>query len=301
MLNIESFSPSLAQVLAADTVVERVATGFVFTEGPLWDADDGSLLFSDIPANRIYRWREGAAPQVFREPSGKSNGLTWDPRGNLVAAEHLNRRVSLTMPDGVVQPLTDRYEGNRLNSPNDLIYRSDGVLFFTDPPYGIVSDHVGKIAQQEQPFNGIYLLRPGETEPLLLSGDFDRPNGLAFSPDERRLYVADTSRFHVRVFDVAADGGLSGGAVFAEFREDQGEGRPDGMKVDSAGNVYSTGPGGLWIVASGGEILAQVRLPERTANCAWGDGDGRSLFVTATSSVYRIRTLIAGIFPPRSA
>jgi gluconolactonase len=153
------------------------------------------------------------------------------------------------------------------------------------------------VAEQEQPLNGLYMLPPGAAEPVLAGSDFDRPNGLAFSPDERRFYVADTPRYHVRVFDVAEDGALSGGKVFAQLREDAGVGRPDGMKVDTEGNLYTTGPGGLWIVSAEGEVLAQVRFPEKTANCAWGDADYRSLYITASTSVYRLRTLIAGVRP----
>jgi gluconolactonase len=296
-MQLEILSPAIHHLIPEDAELERVATGFVFTEGPLWDATTGSLLLSDIPANRIYRWTEGREPEVLREPSGKSNGLTWDPDGRLLACEHTGRRVSRTLDDGSVVPVAESFGGKRLNSPNDLVLRSDGCLYFTDPPYGILSPEVGEIAPQEQPVNGIYLLCPGEAEPQLLAGDFDRPNGLAFSPDESIMYVADTSRYRVHAFDVRADGMLENNRIFARFREEQGAGRPDGMKVDREGNLYTTGPGGLWVVAPDGTQLAQVRFPERTANCAWGGGDWRSLFVTATSSVYRLRTLIPGIAP----
>jgi gluconolactonase len=294
---IRVLSPALSRVLPADAFLEQVATGFVFTEGPLWDPRDDSLYFSDIPANRIYRWIPERGAEVFREPSGKANGLTWDPEGCLLACEHLNRRVSRTRPDGTVEPLVERYEGRRLNSPNDLVMRSDGSLYFSDPPYGLLSADFGALAEQEQPHNGLYLLRPGESEPVLLAADFDRPNGLAFSPDESLLYVADTSRYLIRAFEVLEDGTLAGGEVFAQFSAEDGEGRPDGMKVDTEGNVYTTGPGGLWILSPDGETLGHVRFPEKTANCAWGDSDFRSLYVTATHSVYRLRTLIPGITP----
>jgi len=297
-MQIEVLSPALSRLLPPDAPLERVATGFVFTEGPLWDPHTQSLLFSDIPANRIYRWTKGEEPQVVREPSAKSNGLTWDLNGCLLACEHLGRRVSRTLPDGSVVPVAEHFGGRLLNSPNDLVLRSDGSLYFSDPPYGIQSASVGEIREQEQPLNGLYLVPPGASEPVLLADDFDRPNGLAFSPDERLLYVADTPRYQVRVFPVRADGTLEEGRVFAEFREDQGEGRPDGMKVDEEGNLYTTGPGGLWIIGADGTPLAHLRFPEKTANCAWGDEDRRSLYVTATSSVYRLRTLVPGIAPP---
>jgi gluconolactonase len=306
-MEIRTLSPRLRRLLDPETRLERLATGFRFTEGPLWDPRAGALLFSDIPADRIYRWSEAGGAAVFREPSGKSNGLTWDLQGRLLACEHLNRRVSRTLDDGSVVPVAARYAGRRLNSPNDLVVRSDGALYFTDPPYGIQSPEVGEIAEQEQPLNGLYLLRPGETEPLLLADDFDRPNGLAFSPDERTLYVADTPRYHVRAFAVREDGALEGGAVLAELPADAGEGRPDGLKVDVEGNIYTTGPGGLWIVApgacppyGGGELLGHLRFPEKTANCAWGDADLRSLFVTASTSLYRLRVLVPGVPALRS-
>jgi gluconolactonase len=300
-MELELFDGRARDLLPEGAELEQVATGFRFTEGPLWDPRTGSLLFSDIPANRIYRWSEAAGAEVLREPSGKSNGLTWDPTGRLTACEHLNRRVSVTTEAGDVATVVDRYRGKRLNSPNDLVFRSDGLLYFSDPPYGIQSPEVGEIAEQEQPLNGLYLLRPGAAEPELLADDFERPNGLAFSPDERRLYVADTPRYHLRAFDVRQDGTLSGGDVLATFPEERGPGRPDGLKVDTAGSIYTTGPGGLWVVAPDGRILAHARFPERTANCAWGDDHYRSLFVTATSSVYRLRVLIPGIPVIRSA
>jgi gluconolactonase len=298
-MEIERLSDRLGELIADDARLERVATGFQFTEGPLWDPEDESLLFSDIPADRIYRWCEGAEAGVFREPSGKSNGLTWDLRGHLLACEHLNRRVSRTVGEGVV-PVCETFGGRRLNSPNDLVVHSSGGIYFSDPPYGIESERVGRPAEREQPLNGLYLLQPGAVEPVLLAEDFDRPNGLAFSPDEALLYVADTPRLHVRVFHREPDGTLSGGQVFAQFSAEQGEGRPDGMKVDTRGNLWTTGPGGVWIVAPDGEILGRVRLSERGANCAWGDGDYRTLYITASTSIYRIRSLIPGVAPRRA-
>ncbi|MCC2670712.1 MAG: gluconolactonase [Armatimonadetes bacterium] len=299
MQEVNALSARFAEVFAPDLEIEQIATGFRFTEGPLWDTRNDTLYFSDILANRIYRWTDGGeGVEVFRTPSGKSNGLTWDLAGHLLACEHLNRRVTLTLADGTIVELASRYQGKRLNSPNDLVVHSDGSVYFTDPPYGILSDDFGAITDQEQPHNGVYRIRPGADEPELLLTDFDRPNGLAFSPDEARLYIADTSRYQIRAFDVAEDGSLSGGDVFAQFREEDGVGRPDGMKVDQAGNVYTTGPGGLWVVAPDGEVLGHLRFPEKTANCGWGDADLRSLYVTASTSVYRVRTLISGI-PPR--
>lgn len=278
--------------------LEQVATGFRFTEGPLWDPRTKSLLFSDIPANRIYRWQEGAAAEVFREPSGKSNGLTWDLEGRLLACEHGRRRISRTLADGSVVPVVETYHGRRLNSPNDLVVHSSGPIYFSDPPYGLTPEF-GEPGEPEQPLNGLYMLpRPEGTraaEPVLLADDFDRPNGLAFSPDERLLYVADTPRYHVRVFDILEDGTLANSRVFAQFEESKGAGRPDGMKVDTQGTLYATGPGGVWVVEPDHTIRAHLRFPEKAANLAWGDDDLRSLYVTASTSVYRLRVEVPGI------
>jgi sugar lactone lactonase YvrE len=293
---IDVLSPKLHALLAEDSGPERVASGFRFTEGPLWDPRDGSLLFSDIPANRIYRWRPGGEAEVYREPSGKSNGLTWDLEGRLLACEHARRRISRTLDGGALEALVARYRGRRLNSPNDLVLRSDGLLYFSDPPYGL-SEELGAPGEPEQELNGLYLLRPDGPEPVRAAEDFDRPNGLAFNPDESRLYVADTPRYQVRIFAVRSDGTLEGGDLFLQLSADQGAGRPDGMKVDVEGNLYTTGPGGLWVVAPDGEPLAHVRLPEKAANCAWGDADYRSLYITASSSIYRLRTRVPGIAP----
>lgn len=297
-MDIEALSPEFSRVIADDSGLEKVATGFRFTEGPLWDRRSASLLFSDIPADRIYQIRPGGKTQIYRTPSGKSNGLTWDLDHELLACEHLGRRVSRTLPDGSVVAVADSYQGRRLNSPNDLVLRSDGSLYFSDPPYGIQSAEMGAVAEQEQTLNGFYLVPPGASEPVLLASDFDRPNGMAFTPDESRLYVADTPRYQVRVFDVRTDGTVSGGEVFAQFQKEQGEGRPDGMKVNREGHLFTTGPGGIWVLNPGGTVLGRIHLPEKQANCAWGDSDYQSLYICASTSIYRIRCRIPGIIPP---
>src|SRR5205085_4134216 len=238
---------------------------------------------------------------VYRERSGMSNGLTFTPDGRLCACEHGNRRISETQPDGTVVPLAERFEAKRLNSPNDLVFRSDGTLYFTDPPYGLTPPYGMEGQSAELDFHGVFR-RTLAGELILECRDFDCPNGLALSPDERRLYIADTSQYHVRVFDVAADGALSGGRVFAELRGDGG-GRPDGMKVDSLGHLWCTGPGGVWVFSPDGEHLGSLRVPERqTANLAWGQSgldptEPRTwLYTTSHVSVYRLRVSVAG-FP----
>lgn len=285
-----------------DQPVERIAAGFAFTEGPVWSGDH--LLFSDIPKNRIIRWRELAeGPEVttFRCPSGfplgrptrvhqpGSNGLTLDRQGRLLACEHGNRRVSRTEPDGSVLAIAERWEGKRLNSPNDIVVRSDGTVFFTDPPYGLVDQR----EEQEIPFQGVYRIDLDGSLHLLVD-DFERPNGLALSPDERTLYVDDTRRRHIRAFDVTEDGRLERDRMFADL-EHPDEGGPDGMKVDVEGNVYCTGPGATWVFNAAGALLGRIITPERPANCAWGDADRRTLYITARSSVYRVRVAVPGI------
>lgn len=266
---------------------ELIASGFVFTEGPVW-LPEGALIFSDIPAARIYRWSAADGTRVWREVSGNANGLTLDPAGRVVACEHGNRRVSRTVADGAVETVVDSYEGRRLNSPNDVVIRSDGVIYFTDPPYGI------EPAQQEQPCNGVYRVdRDGAV--VRVADDFDRPNGLAFSPDERVLYIDDSRRRHVRAFDVAADGTLAHGRIVCDMDHPQ-PGSPDGMKLDRDGHLYVTGATGVWVFEPDGTLLGVISTPERPANCAWGD-DGHSLYITARTSLYRIRTRIPGVPP----
>ncbi len=264
---------------------ERLATGFQFTEGPVW-MPDGYLLFSDIPADRIFKWSPDGEPEIWREPSGNSNGLTIDQKGRLIACEHGNRRVSLTESDGTVVTLADRTQDGRLNSPNDVTVKSDGTIYFTDPPYGI------KPEQAEQPCNGVYRIFPDGTIERL-ADDFDRPNGLAFSPDESILYIADSPHRHVRAFDVEPDGTLANSRVFAEMDHPQ-PGSPDGMKLDSEGHLYVAGATGVWVFEPDGTRLGVIVTPERPANCAWGDADRMSLYITARTSLYRIRVKVPG-------
>ncbi len=264
---------------------EILATGFQFTEGPVWQPGAG-LRFSDIPAGIIYRWTPGRGVEVYREPSGHSNGLTLDREGRLLACEHGNRRVSREEADGCVVTLADRYGDRRLNSPNDIVVRSDGAIYFTDPPYGLDP------APPEQPCNGVYMIRP-DGELVLVADDFDRPNGLAFSPDEGILYIDDSRRRHVRALDVQADGTLTNSRILCDMDHPQ-PGSPDGMKVDREGNLYVAGATGVWVFESDGTHLGVLVTPERPANLAWGDDDQRSLYVTARTSVCRFRVAVPG-------
>ena len=260
--------------------VELVNDGFEFTEGPIWHPEEG-LLFSDIPADTIYR----ADGSVFREPSGKSNGLTLDNEGRLIACEHWNRRVTRTEADGSITVLADEYEGAKLNSPNDVIVRSDGAIFFTDPPYGLEG------REAELDFSGVYMIPADGGDLVLLADDFDRPNGLALCPDEATLYIADTAEGHIRAFDIAEDGSLSNDRLFCELPG------PDGMKVDVDGRIWSTAGDGIRIYTADGEHVGTVEFPQMPANCAFGGEDSRDFYVTARTGVYRIRSAVTGIRP----
>ena len=264
---------------------ERIATSFLFTEGPVWC--DGVLRFSDIPGDCIYQWHPDGHVSRWRHPSGNSNGLTRDRNGMVVACEHGNRRVSRSDAHGNPHTIVDRYNGKRLNSPNDVVVRSDGVIFFTDPPYGIDE------SQREQPLNGVYAVHP-DGQMLLVGTDFDRPNGLAFSPDEKTLYIGDSRRRHVRAFDVASDGTLSNSRTPFDMDHPQ-PGSPDGMKVDQAGRLYVAGATGIWVFEPSGELIGIIAMPELPANLAWGDADLQTLYITARTSVYRIRTTTPGV------
>lgn len=292
-MGIDVRSDEMLDLVDADAGVERLGTGCQFTEGPLWHVAEGYLLFSDIPANQIKRWSPDSGITTYRSPSGSSNGLTYDKQGRLIACEHANRRVSRTEVDGTIAAIATHYNGMRLNSPNDLVVKSDGSIYFTDPPYGIMVDD-GEVRGKELDFQGVFRLASGDL--TLLADDFDRPNGICFSPDESVLYVDDTARMHIRAFEVQPDGTLGNGRIFAE--ESGENGVPDGMKVDERGNVYATGPGGVWIFDATGKHLGVIRVPEITANLAWGGDDWKSLFITATTSIYRVECKVSGIPVP---
>ncbi len=262
---------------------EIVTEGYLFTEGPLY-LPDGMLIFSDIPADTIFK----ADKTIYRHPSGESNGLTLDLEGRLIACEHKNRRVTRTEKDGAVTVLADRYEGKRLNSPNDVIVRSDGVLFFTDPPYGLpggLND-----PQAELAFCGVYMIS-AKAEIRMLAKDFKKPNGLALSPNEKLLYIADTEGKHIRVFDLDAAGTLSNGRIFCELPG------PDGMKMDTQGQLWATASDGIHVYNPQGVNIQTIPFPETPSNCAFGDPDSRTLYVTARKGVYKVRTVSPGIRP----
>ena len=290
-MGIEVIRDEMADLIDPAAEPELVADGFQFTEGPVWDPAQVCLFFSDIPANTIFKWSPEGGVVAYRQPSCHSNGLTLDGQGRLLSCEHSGRRVSIEA-DGELKTVVDSYQGKKLNSPNDLIVCQNGDIIFTDPPYGLSNRH-GVAAEQELPFLGVYRLPFGESEPILLVDDFERPNGLAITADEKTLYVDDTQRGHIRAFDVQEDGSLANGKVLAELKGDE-EGAPDGMKLDRNGNIYCTGPGAVWVFNPVGDLLGKIKLPLPAANLNWGGEDRQTLFFTARTDVYRIACKVGG-------
>jgi gluconolactonase len=300
MSPLEVHNPGLHDLIAPDAPIERIAGGLGFTEGPVWRGT--SLLFSDIPNKRIVRWRRlPEGPELTTYATGMSNGLTVDRQGQVLAAEHDGRRVSRVADNGTRTVLAEQFQGKRLNSPNDIVVKSDGAIYFTDPPYAIQPSTPGMprpdgwwsapIPGKELPYNGVYRLTPDGTLHLLVD-DFALPNGLAFAPDESVLYVDDSAHKHIRAFDVRPDGSLGNSRILLDMASDD-LGVPDGFKLDVQGNVFCTGPGGVWVCHPNGELLGRIVLPELPANLAWGE-DGSVLFLTARTSVYRLPTRTRG-------
>jgi gluconolactonase len=287
----------LGDLISASNEVTKLADGFIFTEGPIWMAD-GSLHFSDIPANTRYRWHRDEGVSIVRSPSNKCNGMTRAGDDALIVCEHLTSRVVSETPDGESSViLASRWSGKELNSPNDIIVAHDGTIFFTDPDYGRSSDIFGKRRACQLDVRGVYRVQPNKPDADLLLNDFDQPNGLGLSPDESLLYVNDTARAHVRVFPM--HGGLPKpeGRVFAEGISASAacdDSYVDGMKVDEVGNIYVTGPGGIWVFAADGERIGIIEVPEKVANLNWGDPDWKTLYITASTSIYSLRMQVAG-------
>jgi gluconolactonase len=301
--SIVRLDSALDELVPKDARIEKVAGGFTFTEGPLW-RPDGRLWFSDVVGNMVRSMTPDGRATLLIDHSGGSaapppgsyfgsNGLIADKDGAILMCQHFNRQVARVDRDLKISALVQRFEGKRLNSPNDLVYKSDGSLYFTDPPFGLAGGE--RDPAKELPFNGVYRFAGGTLQPVIQ--DLRGPNGLAFSPDEKVLYVANFQprRYWMR-YDVAADGTVSNGKVFADVNDEKDRGGPDGMKVDSRGNVYGAGPGGVWVFAPDGKHLGTIKTPENPSNCNWGD-DGKTLYITAITSVYRIKLSVAGKKP----
>ncbi len=306
---IEKKSPALDALLSPDAVFEKLGEGFRWTEGPVWSRKGGFLLFSDIPNNVINQWTPGKGISEFLKPSGYhgaapftgpepgTNGLTFDAQGRLVACQHGDRRVA-RWENGTWTPLAERYEGKRLNSPNDLVFHSSGALYFTDPPYGLPGRWKDK--EKELAFQGVYRRAP-DGSLTLLTDQLNAPNGLAFSPDEKTLYVAqsDPDKAVIMAYPVNADGTLGEGRVLVDTTAEvkaKKPGLPDGLKVDTKGNLWATAPGGVWVIAPDGSHLGTIATGVPTANVAWGD-DGGTLYITANTAVFRVETKTAGKVP----
>ncbi|MFL6416107.1 MAG: SMP-30/gluconolactonase/LRE family protein [Bryobacteraceae bacterium] len=323
MASVERLDPALDRLISPDAKVEPIGTlpGFKWTEGPVW-ISGGYLLFAEIPSNGIYKWTPPNNVTVFMQPSGYqgkepyggpepgSNGMTVDARGRLTVAGHARRSVwrmeNLNGGPGNdnLTVLADSYEGKRLNSPNDLAYKSDGSLYFTDPPYGLRTQREPN-PEKEQKVNGVYRIagamrqapgaKPDPSKITLLISDLQRPNGIAFSPDEKYLYVDNTEPKKWMRYPMKSDGSLGTAEVLLDASSVEGVGAPDGMKVDAAGNIWSTGPGGIWIISPEGKHLGTIHVPERTGNLTFGDSDNKTLYITASSHVYKIRVQQAGM------
>jgi len=297
--------PAINKLIGRRARIEVLASGFDWTEGPVWIKDGGYLLFSDIPRNSIMKWKEGVGVSLFMKPSGftgvgdygaepGSNGLLLDPQGRLVCCEHGDRRLSVLTVKGGKRTLVDNYQGKRLNSPNDATFKSNGDLYFTDPPYGLPEHE--KDPRKELDFFGVYRLSK-DGALTLLTKEMTRPNGIAFSPDEKTLYVSqsDPKKAVWMAFPVKADGTLGKGRVLADVTAnvDKLPGLPDGMKVDAKGNIFGAGPGGIHVITPQGQILGRIETGERTSNCAWGD-DGTVLYFTSDTYLCRIKTRTKG-------
>jgi gluconolactonase len=287
-------SDALKELVDTDAEVERLGTGFTFTEGPIWNADGEFLLFSDMPGDVRRRWSEPDGVTEVMRPSNKGNGMVYDAQGRLLVCEHSTSSLVREHPDGTRETLATHYEGKELNSPNDVITRSDGIIYFSDPSYGRLPGF-GIEREQDLDFQGVFMLRSGDPELIVERDEFEMPNGLCFSPDESLMYINDTPNALIRVYDVNADGTIANGRLFFD-NIGSGvieEGIPDGMKCDERGNIWVTGPGGVWVISPEREHLGVIEVPENTGNLAWGGPDWKTLFIPSSTSLYRIETKVA--------
>jgi gluconolactonase len=291
---VEVTAPGLLDLVEEDAELECIGSGFTFTEGPLWtNRDGGSLLFSDMPGDTRRRWTAAGGVEVVAHPSNKGNGLSWDLEGRLLICEHTTSSLVRIEPDGSRTVLASHWQGKELNSPNDVVVASDGSIVFTDPPYGRWPGF-GVEREQELDFCGVYRISP-DGELSLLADDFQKPNGLCFSQDEKTLWINDTDGGHIRRFAVGSDGSLSGGDVIYQMEGFSLEtGIPDGQKLDANGNLWVSGPGGLHVLTGDGQLLGRILTPENVGNQAWGGEDWHTLFICTSSTVHTLRTTVAG-------
>ncbi len=294
-MDITMGSPGLDRVVPTDARLDRIRAGTIFGEGPIWFAERGYLLWTDIIGDRIMQWQPGQGVSVFLQPSRHANGMTRDRQGRLIVAGYGDRNVWRMERDGSFVVLASHYQGKRIQCPNDIVVRSDGSIYWTESTGGLFHPGMGgDDLQQYLDFKAVFQLGPDGLTMTPVVDDFEAPNGLAFSPDESLLYINDTRRRHIRVFEVQLDGSLRNGRLFYEARGNE-PGNPDGMKVDLEGNVFCTGPGGIHVISSRGDLLGVMRMPEHVSNMAWGDADWRTLYLTGRTSLYRVRLNIPGI------
>jgi gluconolactonase len=286
-------SPRLLELVDENAPLERLAAGFTFIEGPIWNGAESYLLFSDIPEDVMRRWDPAQGATVARQPNNNGNGMTYDAAGRLVICEHATRSVVRLDADGTSTTVASHLGSKRLNSPNDVVISSNGTIYFSDPTYGLDEE-------PELGFQGLYRIDPEAGAVHLVDSDFTQPNGLCLSPDETRLYVNDSERSHIRVFDVAPDGSPSDSSIFMAgiTSGDRRDGVPDGMKCDRLGNVYVTGPHGIWVIDPDGDHLGVIGVPEVATNLNWGGPEWDSLYITGTTSLYRISLQVAGRAEP---
>jgi len=295
-LGIEATSPAIYELVEDGSAIERVATGFTFTEGPIWHPD-GYLLFSDMPGDVRRKYTPGRGVEEVMRPSFKCNGMTLDGNLDLLVCEHVTSALWRERRDGSRELLAYHYEGKYLNSPNDVCVRSDGTIYFSDPWYGRFPGF-GIERARELGWQGVFRIPPGggpeEVELVVAKDEFEMPNGVCFSPDESLLYINDTPRAHIKQYDVAEDGTLSNGRMFFEGVGSGviEEGIPDGMKCDERGNIWVTGPGGIWVISAAGEHLGVITVPENTGNLTWGGEDWHTVFIPSSTSLYTIRTKV---------
>lgn len=296
-MSVIAHSESLNELVDPSAEAEQLASGLGFLEGPVWDAANRRLLVSDVPGDARYAWSEEGGLEEVARPTGKANGMAFDTQGRLYVCHHAWSTVTRIDTDGMETTIAKEYDGWALNSPNDVVVRSDGLVFFTDPHYGRVHPEHGVPRPLELDHRGVYALRPETRDVRLVAEDFEAPNGLCFTADEKTLFVNDSELRDIRRFSVAEDGSLSGGDVLINVPEDEnlGPGNPDGMKIDEHGNIWVSGPGGIWVVGQDGTHLGVIQIPENTANFAWGEST--ELYVCATSSLFRLQTKVRGCRP----
>jgi gluconolactonase len=296
LIDIDMRAPDLEALIPPDARMDQIAHGLAFGEGPVWCRRTEQLFYVDILGNTIWRWKPGVGNSVVLRPSGKANGMTLDTEGRLIVAGWASRTIWRMGPEGTIVVLASHYDGKKFNSPNDIVMKSDGALYWTDPQGALVNvGMAGEDVQRYLDVQGVFRLSPDGKDVDLVVGDIQYPNGILFSPDESRIYANDTRLAHVRVFNVRKDGSVDGGEIFHKLNGIE-PGVADGMKMDTRGNLYCTGPGGIHVINTSGKLLGRIKIPGfHATNLAWGDADWKTMYITTFTGVYRLRVSIPGI------